>query len=54
MTFSVSVTALIFVGAIVFTLGLGAASAPLVYLAGATFLAAGLLEMRVRRPAVRR
>src|SRR5687768_14536408 len=54
MTFSVSVTALIFVGAILFTLGLGAGSPPLIYLAVGTFVAAGLFETLIRRAEAQR
>ncbi len=54
MTFSASVTALIFVGAILLTLGLGAGSPPLIYLAVGSFVAAGLFETLIRRAEAQR
>ncbi len=49
MPSSASVTALIFAGAVLLTLGLGAGSPPLIYLAVGSLVAAGLFETLTKR-----
>ena len=49
-----SITALIFVGAILLTLGLGAGSPPLIFLAVGSFVAAGLFETAIKLAEARR